>query len=264
MKATEYIKKYNLSNPYWRTDFKTIDFISDLARDFKVLTEVEKTTSNWNYEKFWDILVPKFLTKWDGINKKTMGCLPEYILDDVYDQCIYPICEKEFPAYYEMFDKIERMNEEEAAEFLQIKRYANHTGYGMFGTMEKIRLHKSDYPKGIPVLFVELAYKQLIKTSAANYKKQAQERYKQYEEEQVQRQANFIRYMLFMDSLFRTKIVPNESFLALCIPSTSTEDEINKAYRKLSLQHHPDKGGNADKFIALTEHKEKCLGFIKT
>jgi DnaJ family protein C protein 7 len=34
----------------------------------------------------------------------------------------------------------------------------------------------------------------------------------------------------------------------LGIQSNSTEDEIKKGYRKMSLIHHPDKGGTDEKF----------------
>ena len=39
----------------------------------------------------------------------------------------------------------------------------------------------------------------------------------------------------------------------LGISETSSELEIKKAYRKLSLEHHPDKGGNEDKFKEINE-----------
>lgn len=43
----------------------------------------------------------------------------------------------------------------------------------------------------------------------------------------------------------------------LGIPKTATEEEIKKAYRKLSLKHHPDReGGDAEKFKQLSEAYE--------
>ena len=35
----------------------------------------------------------------------------------------------------------------------------------------------------------------------------------------------------------------------LQIPKNATDEEIKKAYRKMSLKYHPDKGGTTDEFI---------------
>ena len=37
------------------------------------------------------------------------------------------------------------------------------------------------------------------------------------------------------------------------ISKTSSKEEIKKAYKKLALQYHPDKGGDAEKFKELSE-----------
>jgi len=44
------------------------------------------------------------------------------------------------------------------------------------------------------------------------------------------------------------------SFLELT--STATSNEIKRAYRRLALKHHPDKGGDPEKFKALSEAYE--------
>lgn len=40
---------------------------------------------------------------------------------------------------------------------------------------------------------------------------------------------------------------------ALGVQKSASQDEIKKAYRKLAMKHHPDKGGNEEKFKEITE-----------
>ena len=37
-------------------------------------------------------------------------------------------------------------------------------------------------------------------------------------------------------------------FKVLGVNETSTDDEIKKAFRKLSMKHHPDRGGDENEF----------------
>lgn len=42
-------------------------------------------------------------------------------------------------------------------------------------------------------------------------------------------------------------------YQTLGVDKSATQAEIKKAYRKLSMQHHPDKGGNEDKFKEIAD-----------
>lgn len=42
----------------------------------------------------------------------------------------------------------------------------------------------------------------------------------------------------------------------LGVPHSATQDEIKKAYRKLAMEHHPDKGGDVSKFQEITSAYE--------
>ena len=56
---------------------------------------------------------------------------------------------------------------------------------------------------------------------------------------------------------------PTESFKVLGLDENATEDDVKTAYRKLSLETHPDRGGDKDQFIAVTEAKNKCLSWLE-
>ena len=47
-----------------------------------------------------------------------------------------------------------------------------------------------------------------------------------------------------------------DHYNTLGVPRTATADEIKKAYRKLAMEHHPDKGGDINKFQELTNAYE--------
>jgi hypothetical protein len=57
---------------------------------------------------------------------------------------------------------------------------------------------------------------------------------------------------------------PIECFAVLGLSENATEIEVKSAYKKLANTHHPDKGGKQDKFIEITESKNKCLHWIST
>jgi len=45
----------------------------------------------------------------------------------------------------------------------------------------------------------------------------------------------------------------NNFYEVLGVNENATQDEIKKAYRKLAVEHHPDKGGSEDKFKQISE-----------
>ncbi len=60
----------------------------------------------------------------------------------------------------------------------------------------------------------------------------------------------------------KNNIKPVDSFITLGLTEDASEEDVKKAYRKLSMEHHPDRGGNKEKFILITEAKNKCLSWF--
>lgn len=42
-----------------------------------------------------------------------------------------------------------------------------------------------------------------------------------------------------------------DHYATLGVPKTATQDQIKKAYRKLAMEHHPDRGGDHNKFSSI-------------
>ncbi len=42
----------------------------------------------------------------------------------------------------------------------------------------------------------------------------------------------------------------------LGVPRDATDEDIKRAYKKLAMQHHPDKGGDAEQFQKISQAYE--------
>lgn len=51
----------------------------------------------------------------------------------------------------------------------------------------------------------------------------------------------------------------DNAYKLLGVPSSATEDEIKKAFKRLAMKHHPDKQGNEENFKILLQAKELLL-----
>lgn len=77
--------------------------------------------------------------------------------------------------------------------------------------------------------------------------------------------SSFFNYFNLFNSLYRMAVnkAPEKELSILELDKECTTDDVKSAYRCLIVQHHPDKGGSADKFREMTEARNKCLAFAE-
>ena len=197
MKTKEYVKKYELNI---NSKFDHTEFISDLTFDFITLLEVGKSKENI---KGFDNTVRAIRMKWDAINNKTIGQLPDKLWSYFWATVIVKMKEQLFP------EVIKRQNEERAEKKRQHEEYK--------------KWKKQEFGSGF---------------------------------------SDYNAFFQMMMAKMMSKLKPTSSFEKLELSDTATIEEVQSSYRKLSMKHHPDKGGKQDKFIEITEAKNKCLAYL--
>lgn len=194
MKTKEYVKKFklNLGNK-----FNHSEFVNDLTVDFITLLEVGNGKGNL---KGFNNAVNAIRMKYDAINNKTVGCLPEKLWNFFFATVVAKMRNDLFPE-----------------------------------EMEKRRVEKE------------------------RRKKMYEDR-KNWEEQMY---GNFFEdYFAHILANMKRSIVPSDSFAILGLTSDSSVNDVKSAYKKLSMQHHPDKGGDKNKFTQITDAKNKCLAYL--
>jgi len=294
MTTNNYVKKYRLNES---DQFNHSKFAVDFGNDFMSRLEVYKTFSSWNESYFWK-LYDETQNKWDQINKKTVGQLPHKLWNYMRREIFIPILEQEFPRIKEFKDKVdtalipelrlmiaERMNQLNPKEYtyhffmddVEIEwdhKYVqnalgelNYKPNYEYLSLEKRINQLNDYC--VYYAFDELTH-QLMKLAAAKARIQFKIRH-EYEQQKANRKSkhDFDWWEFLSGNDYRKdKLVANEylsyfQLLRLNMDEEITEKMVMTSFRQLSLIHHPDKGGNSEKFIELTEAKNKCIEFIK-
>jgi hypothetical protein len=200
MKSKEYVSKYSLS--LGLKSHQHNDLIKDLSIDFIDLLKVGNAKENF---KGFNNAVNAIRMKWDGINKKTVGSLPEKLWNYFYAAIIIKTKEELFP------------KEMEAERQKRIRRQKEREWEDNFYKEQSNRFFDS-----------------ILNSYMA----------------------------MFFSSLNRK---PIKSFETLDLPvEGTTSEDVNKKFKQLAIIHHPDKGGDHEKFIKITEAKNTCVSYLNS
>ncbi len=253
MTTAQYVKKYNLRES---DRFSHPEFISDFTLDFISLVEWFKSKSAWQYPHFQEC-IKQIRQKWDSINNKTAGELPESLWGYFYATVVVKAEEELFPDIVELRHSIYCMNDDELEQFLRER-----------GIYPSFRFQSEDIERTIsasksPVL--RYAY-----NLYCNRKQERDDRERQREQQKYARWKEAFRererqrydwFNSFIGGLIINS-APTQEFKMLGLQDSASEDEVKSSYRTLSMKHHPDRGGKQEIFIAITEAKNKCLAYI--
>ncbi len=282
MKTLDFVKKYKLSQS---DKFSHKHFAMDFGNEFISRLEVYKTFSSYSVSKFFD-LIDEMDNRWHQIDKKTAGNLPEGLWNYMYDAIMIPTIDVEFPQIYAIKQIVDRANihdlklilkEELGADDFTYRMYIEDIAWewnhkyadnsigelglqpnGYYSRIEKMVNDKNSYI--VFYIFDELTY-QLKKVAAAKAKIQFRIHLKDRERN---KRTKMFDWWDFVSSQ-GIKANKNEYisyFSLLNLTIESKEEDVKKSYRLLSMTKHPDKGGNKEDFVELTEAKNKCLEYL--
>lgn len=281
MTPKQYQKKYKLdTDGYYRA--KQDSFLFDLSNDFLSLLEYHlQIRSNFDIQA-WEDVISQIRTKWDSINNKTLGNIPENLWNYFYATVIKPAKYGAFKGLADWEEKVYQMDYDtllvEVNKLVELKSLWENKieGYRTRSNWHLADIYK--YRNNVNNPFDKYTLDNYLSRAEAYYdrkeeeeKRKEEERYRRWKEQQKQYN-NFFGGDSFWDSFFagflgnlfsqREKVCPVESFTILGLPKDAKEDEIKGAYRKLAMIHHPDKGGSQERFVEITEAKNKCLAFV--
>jgi hypothetical protein len=256
MKNQEYIKKYHLGI-HDEVNGRNIDiaevqqmFKLDLWYDYKAnlqLASINKELSLVDYDRVYNQMIQKL----DGLSKKTPYGIPDCFYEDTdtfYNNLLEEFC----PKVYSFLEDVKTWNVDGYSD--KFTEYFRTYNFNYYHHVNQIDFRK--FPKVLQ--FVYEIYKE--KKNYAD-RKEHERNEKEWRDYFNNRRSNFYEHLFsFLDS---SHLIPTDSFDILSLTPNASIDDVKTAYRALVNIHHPDKGGNSDKFIQITEAKDKCLQYLK-
>lgn len=263
MKPKHYVSKYGLNKG---VNFEHNEFVRDLTNDFIGQIEMAKIRNSDFNVKHFDQVVKEIRDKWDQIENKTLGQLPQKLWSYFYATVIVRAKESLFPEINQRYQEIDRMTEKELVEYLSDYDHVIWQS-GVSGDYDIWRSARKALGDN-PYLHYMLDRLQEFKDQRDRARQEQRERQEQkerqeYQEQWQRRQRNWSDFLFGL--LFgQTKVAPLASFQILKLSTKATEDDVKQAYRTMALKFHPDKGGDADKFIEVTKAKNECLAYLNS
>lgn len=129
MKPKDYIDKYQLSISGNVDKFNHKEFISDLTLDFMTLLEVGRATENI---KGYENAVNAIRMKWNGINNKIIGQLPNKLWNYFYATVIAKMREQLFPTIMAERQKEKEEREQRKKEYNEFWKREFNPYYDFF------------------------------------------------------------------------------------------------------------------------------------
>lgn len=127
MKPIHYVKKYNLNTS---NKFNHNEFIKDLTTDFLSLLEIGKTKSGEFVLSGFENTIRAIRQKWDSINNKTVGGLPEKLWKYFYASVI---CKMREELFADEMNRRRKEKEEKRRRWEEYRRWEEHEfGFGDF------------------------------------------------------------------------------------------------------------------------------------
>lgn len=258
MKTLEYVRKYNLMQ---NAQFDHSSFIFDLAVDFEALLQYQKEKASEFTLAIFEQTVKQIRQKWDSISNKTAGELPESLWGYFYATVVVKQREAYLPSIIEEEFRIKKMSVNELIEYINAFNVIHLFNFGTFARKEdenKLLNQNNHF-----LSFAYNIYKKKLHIKNEQDKEAERKRFqKDFEDYHKRRQAEYDWFNYIFGGMKMNLSVPTESFKVLELDTNATMEDVKKAYRKLSMIHHPDKNGSQEKFVAICDAKTRCEAYL--
>lgn len=256
MNTKEYVSKHSLD----RVDINNVkdrkDFYADLLLDFCSMCDLQVLRSGKMTIELFDKTVDKIEDKFDSISNRCKVLLSDDVWYGFYDDYIVPTKYVYMPEVREKEDRIYGMTHEELAEYLA----PVFSGIRYAWNARKLRDRYSREYEGAGY-YLRLAFDRYVESSIRKERKEKEREKREQEQYWEQYRRNMFNAYW---SLFRVQSRPVDEYKVLELSLDATEEDVKRQYRKMSMVHHPDKGGSHETFIAITEAKNKITAYMES